>query len=170
MVTYIVIIFVVIIFAVWIMWGIKQLARGARRINEEMEIERNKEPDPNVVMADSTSAIARNILIGLIAFAFINGVLYISQEIYHRADVNKCKDLARQLEQMKEVIENYKEEAYKNAVTYDKAITNIEESKRLVEEYNLVVEDYNRIAERAYTRWYIIPLPGARGKAFSPIH
>jgi hypothetical protein len=32
--TYIVIIFVVMIFAVWITWGIKQLAKGARKDKE----------------------------------------------------------------------------------------------------------------------------------------
>ncbi len=38
MVTYIiVIIFIVLILAIWIRWGIKQRAKGADRINKEME-------------------------------------------------------------------------------------------------------------------------------------
>jgi hypothetical protein len=41
MVTYIiVIIFVVLILAIWISWGIKQWAKGADRINKEMEKDR----------------------------------------------------------------------------------------------------------------------------------
>jgi|TARA_B100002003_G_scaffold203680_1_gene196429 hypothetical protein len=38
MVTYIiVIVFIVLILAIWIRWGIKQLAKGVDRISKEME-------------------------------------------------------------------------------------------------------------------------------------
>jgi len=141
----------------------------------------------------------------LVAFAALNGVLYLAQEWYHAAEVKQCEEIKEHLDRMKAEINSIEQrvaqrerdrrqiedlekqlqargaygarEAYRSSVSryndmVDRYNAQVEATKEiasrykgLIDEYNADVDRYNTLAKTAYSRWYLIPIPGGRSRS-----
>jgi hypothetical protein len=138
----------------------------------------------------------------LVAFAALNGILYVGQAIFHRDDVRQAEVLERQLNVSRaeiEEIDSYLADQYAEGDRIDALGARLESEDNftsrtvyavelgrynqlvevwnqgvlvlqqtsirrdsLVDRYNALVDSYNQVAEKAYSRWYLIPMPGGR--------
>lgn len=146
----------------------------------------------------------------MVAFALLNGILYLAQELWHVPAKRKVVALSTQLVELKTLIDSLTDSlqpgvtgemkvdslgvqvelgrkafasdvAYRNALaTYTSSVD--EWNSRLptlqqravvhdslVDRYNSVVTERNRLASKAYTRWWLlpIPVPGSAARAAS---
>jgi len=104
----------------------------------------------------------------LLAFAALNGVLWLGQRIYHRSDVKEAERLEVQLNQLDAQIRSDEGWLHLNRSYYetrgpaDVFNARIDQHNAGVASYNALVEQYNAVAKKAYSTWYLIPIPGGR--------
>lgn len=132
----------------------------------------------------------------LVAFGLLNGALWGGQELYHRGHVADAKALYAQLDSAEAEITTLKQAwaamearsaaidaleatnpaAYKDSVAvWNDEVPRIEAlalyHDSAISRFNTKLEEYNKLAKRAYSRWYLIPIPGgSRSHARSSTH
>lgn len=103
----------------------------------------------------SNKSSFKTIISSLIIFVFINGALWIGQELYYKEDINKCENiktellsLEKELHDLKNnlaIIENKKKDIEKINVLNNYSKISPKEYNMLVDEYNKNVPTYNNM-------------------------
>lgn len=101
----------------------------------------------------------------VIGFAFLNGLLWAGQEIYHYNDVKRCESLKSSLVVLENKINYQKNQIESNRSNYQKRNLDIETYHGMIDNYNAMVNEYNTLSKSAYNRWYLIPIPGFHGSS-----
>jgi hypothetical protein len=89
-------------------------------------------------------------------YLVINVFLVGGQELWHKKDNQKLKEMRLELKDTENKI-NYYESINKNGTITE---AEYDTYSKEIDYYNGLVEDYNKLSEKVGGTWYILPVPG----------